>query len=1018
MSFSRAPLKRFNEAVGCTPAPGIYDIKPGEPKGPASFDKSDRFKHAKPAVCSVPTSSPSQMTLMSPVRRTVSFDGLVEGSSTKKTLEMKQRRLLEKEIRSLVQQRGEQDRRLLSLEQDLKNLEAKLLAAVREKTALTASITTLQRQKAELKKVNEFLKNKVSADLTKKRINSLTMELLEARNKLDSKNKELSVLEVTTNGHLKALEMDLRVSKETIQALTGRNNDLEELNQVLKTQNEELVQQNDRLHAEILELKAEIKVLQGYLDASNDQIQDLRLKLKETTQQDIVCNAKLQNLKCLEQELVQSHTKLERTEVALRQKEEEVLKYQHEMQASQEALSEAKRKLKSQELELEASQKAVRDLETQVKFIKGEVQNSRAKVGQQEAELALLREALQTTEKKMNESVAHLEQMCLLSAQEKNQIQEEGFRKVKELSTELELLKDIDRDEKEKQIQLQHEHASFIEELAKERALVDSLTVLLEQERQESEECRSKLYEEMEEVLGELALMEDQEQRRGEERAHSHEKMNALERQLSEMKEVFERQSRDLLLVKEEHSIANRELQETHANSLQKMGEMSVQLEGTKMALREADESRKKLEEEMNTVTQQLKEEMDKVILQKNEEHRMRLENAGVLQEVQARLAHKVQEMQDLETSYSERICQLEQELLRQTKDKEEALRQVEEQKGQQVAELHNREQMAQKQLEDVRREKVIIMEQMLQEKEEKNKYQAALEAKRAVLEAEMKDHQQLRSEVLRLQTELNSMCEERSRLVSQVELSDQSELALQHRVEAEHREKMGLQARLDEVQVQCKIFQTQTALMEEKVEGLLMEMEEQQHERQTLQHQVKVLIQEKVTLQWEMDEQRQELQNQVMEAEEKSASRSETEHWRTKYEELFAKVKPFEDQLNFFAAERNALINENGANQEELTKLSDAYARLLGHQNQKQKIKHVMKLKDENFDLKQEVLKLRSQLSRQKTDLNHLKSKPPNDSQRRFDPSKAFQHNKENRRTENATPLKEDNHTVKSAYL
>lgn len=60
-----------------------------------------------------------------------------------------------------------------------------------------------------------------------------------------------------------------------------------------------------------------------------------------------------------------------------------------------------------------------------------------------------------------------------------------------------------------------------------------------------------------------------------------------------------------------------------------------------------------------------------------------------------------------------------------------------------------------------------------------------------------------------------------------------------------------------------------------------------------------------------------------------------------------------FQEQLNAFAAERNALLNENGASQEELNKLSNAYAHLLGHQNQKQKIKHVMKLKDENNALK-----------------------------------------------------------------
>lgn len=154
------------------------------------------------------------------------------------------------------------------------------------------------------------------------------------------------------------------------------------------------------------------------------------------------------------------------------------------------------------------------------------------------------------------------------------------------------------------------------------------------------------------------------------------------------------------------------------------------------------------------------------------------------------------------------------------------------------------------------------------------------------------------------------------------------------------------------------------------------------------------------------------------------------------------------QEQLNAFAAERNALLNENGVNQEELNKLADAYARLLGHQNQKQKIKHVMKLKDENISLKQvkqknllsrthptffylnlkcsyfififpgcvyvceqEVSKLRSQVSRQKSDLEQLKIKLPGAPRRRFDPSKAFQHNKENRQTEATEPLREGKH-------
>ncbi|KGL72637.1 Hyaluronan mediated motility receptor, partial [Tinamus guttatus] len=97
------------------------------------------------------------------------------------------------------------------------------------------------------------------------------------------------------------------------------------------------------------------------------------------------------------------------------------------------------------------------------------------------------------------------------------------------------------------------------------------------------------------------------------------------------------------------------------------------------------------------------------------------------------------------------------------------------------------------------------------------------------------------------------------------------------------------------------------------------------------------------------------------------SSLREEIKTWRTLYEDLHNKTKPFQQQLDAFEAEKNALLNEHGAAQEELNKLSDAYAKLLGHQNQKQKIKHVMKLKEENTHLKQDVSKLRALLAKEK---------------------------------------------------
>lgn len=50
---------------------------------------------------------------------------------------------------------------------------------------------------------------------------------------------------------------------------------------------------------------------------------------------------------------------------------------------------------------------------------------------------------------------------------------------------------------------------------------------------------------------------------------------------------------------------------------------------------------------------------------------------------------------------------------------------------------------------------------------------------------------------------------------------------------------------------------------------------------------------------------------------------------------------------------EKQSLLNENSFTQKEINKLSEKYAQILGHQNNKQKIHHVRKLKEENLKLK-----------------------------------------------------------------
>ncbi|KFP79652.1 Hyaluronan mediated motility receptor, partial [Apaloderma vittatum] len=127
--------------------------------------------------------------------------------------------------------------------------------------------------------------------------------------------------------------------------------------------------------------------------------------------------------------------------------------------------------------------------------------------------------------------------------------------------------------------------------------------------------------------------------------------------------------------------------------------------------------------------------------------------------------------------------------------------------------------------------------------------------------------------------------------------------------------------------------------------------------------------------LQEELEEQTQDLKRKLdversrktIDEDMASSLKEEIKTWRNRYEDLHNKTKPFQQQLDAFEAEKNVLLNEHSATQEELNKLSDAYAKLLGHQNQKQKIKHVMKLKEENIHLKQDVSKLHALLAKEK---------------------------------------------------
>ena len=100
-------------------------------------------------------------------------------------------------------------------------------------------------------------------------------------------------------------------------------------------------------------------------------------------------------------------------------------------------------------------------------------------------------------------------------------------------------------------------------------------------------------------------------------------------------------------------------------------------------------------------------------------------------------------------------------------------------------------------------------------------------------------------------------------------------------------------------------------------------------------------------------------------------------------YQALEQMVEPFKEQLESFELEKSALLSKTEASKEEvcynsliislgflafilqMNKLASEYSSLLGHQNHKQKIQHVVKLKQENVQLKSNMDQLKLDLKK-----------------------------------------------------
>lgn len=124
------------------------------------------------------------------------------------------------------------------------------------------------------------------------------------------------------------------------------------------------------------------------------------------------------------------------------------------------------------------------------------------------------------------------------------------------------------------------------------------------------------------------------------------------------------------------------------------------------------------------------------------------------------------------------------------------------------------------------------------------------------------------------------------------------------------------------------------------------------------------------------------------------STAEASASEWEERFKELENFISPFRQDLAKYAEEKQHLSKENRRKNQELADLHNKIAGQMGHQNSKQKIHYLHKVKTENANLKEKVAALELELKKERASRAAVEE----DLQatrgiRRFDPKKAFQH-------------------------
>uniref|UniRef100_A0A7N4NND5 Hyaluronan mediated motility receptor n=1 Tax=Sarcophilus harrisii TaxID=9305 RepID=A0A7N4NND5_SARHA len=517
MSFPKAPLKRFNDPSGCAPSPGAYDVKTSEiPKGPVSFEKSQRFRRHQAA------SMESQQGLNYDKDKSISTTAKnlkplrLKTTSQRDIKELKKLKMQEKEIRALVHERGIQDKHLQDLEAEFEKMEAKLNIAVREKTSLSANIASLEKQLIELTKANELLKIKNVADkqegmeiklhAAQKNLHDSQGNLAQLEEKLVTTEKEKTeekleienfleyITEVSsTSDQLEKYKLDIVQLEETlnqknqeililkqsldenVDVLSKKIKDLNTRCQTLEKQKEELIRQDkeqeENLNAEILSLKERLTLekqeneklgqRQTEIDLRLQQEQELSSSLKQRLclfQEELINEKNL-----FQEELKEAFSELDKLEQKDEQAKRLVKQLEQENASRTTELQLLEEKIKGKQDEIEKSneaslhwQKKYNDTLQNLKEVIAEFESHKGSMAEEMENLRYKNSSLQKKTSEAEKSVELMQQQVLEVQHSKNKKDEEHARMLLDMQSKLAL----------KEEEIKETTASFLEQVS------------------------------------------------------------------------------------------------------------------------------------------------------------------------------------------------------------------------------------------------------------------------------------------------------------------------------------------------------------------------------------------------------------------------------------------------------------------------------------------------------------------------------------------------------------------------